>query len=124
MALPYFTVEANQCAYAEVVGQPLDICQYLGALGIEPGPFRVACIPELICLRRDINADAGIHVVPPGATDGRGPLEDGDIADAGPQQVAGHPDTGQPGTDDHHVVINTAVGPFRPAPPRAHAVAS
>ena len=53
---------------------------------------------------RDVAAQAGIGVVPPGPAEIIGPVHDEEVVQAGLLQCGGHADPAEPGPDHHHAM--------------------
>ena len=102
--------ELDAPAQVECVDHVLDVLADLTGRGVGPRPVRVLRERERVQQRRDVARRTGIRVVPPGAADAVGALEDDEVVDAGLGQLDRGAEAGEAGTDDQGVVDAVAVG--------------
>ena len=81
-------------------GGALQVGEDLRLAGVAVAPVRVRRPRPGVERRRDVAGRAGVGVVAPDAADLVGLLEDGDVADAGAEQLGGDTEAAEAGADD------------------------
>ena len=79
----------------------LGVGQDLGLFGEPPGPVGLRGEGERVEVRGHITAASRVGVVPPGATDTVGLLDDGEVPHSRPNELDGQSQAGQTGSHDH-----------------------
>src|SRR5205823_5653986 len=98
-------LEADVGPQAVLVGEIVDVGLHLRSAGEHPRPIRLQLVGELIGETGDVDADARVGVVAPGAPDIGSPLENDEVLDPGAPQGCAHAEAAEAGPYDRDLVV-------------------